>query len=123
MLQIGLENSINYTVTEEMSPPHLPVKVLSTPDMINLIERTCLLCIQHCLEGNRTTVGIHVCVSHTGPANLGEEITINTMLKEINKRRLLFEVEVLSPRGPISVGTHERAIVNLSRMGKKKAGS
>ena len=37
-------------VTDEMSPPHLPNKVLSTPDMVRLIEATCLLGVQAHLE-------------------------------------------------------------------------
>ena len=71
-LQIGIENEMKYTVTADMAPGHLPITVLSTPSMIELIE--------------------------------------------IKKRRLLFEVEVLAPKGPISTGTHERAVVDLARL-------
>ena len=93
--------------------------VLSTPSMIGLIEGTCLQCAQPHLDGAETTVGTHVNVSHAGPAHAGEEITIKVKLAEINKRRLLFDIEVRSPRGPIRTGTHERAVVDFSRMGKK----
>ncbi len=113
----GLEIEERYVVEPKMAPPHLPMPVLSTPSMIGLIEGTCLKCAQPHLDGTETTVGTHVNVSHTGPAHSGETITIKARLKEINKRRLLFEVEVLSPRGPISAGTHERAIIDLARFG------
>lgn len=116
-LQVGIENEVRYTVTAEMAPPHLPVTVLSTPSMIGLIEATCLQSVQPHLDENETTVGTHVNVSHTGPAREGEEFTITCKLIEIQKRRLTFEIEVLAPKGSISTGTHQRAVVDLSRMG------
>ncbi len=115
-LQIGIENEMKYTVTADMSPGHLPVTVLSTPSMIQLIEGTCLQSVQPHLDDNETTVGTHINVSHSGPAHEGEDFTIKSKLIEIKKRRLLFEVEVLAPKGPISTGTHERAVVDLTRM-------
>jgi len=114
----GIETEAKYKVTKDMAPPHLPMPVLSTPSMIGLIEGTCLQLAQPHLDGSETTVGTHVNVSHSGAAYAGEEITIKCRLKEINKRRLLFEEEVLSPRGQISAGTHERAVVDFSKFGK-----
>ena len=115
-LMVGIENEIEYSVTEAMTPAHLPVKVLSTPSMINMIEGTCLQNAQPHLNDNETTVGTHVNVSHTGSASVGEKIRVTSRLTEINKRRLLFEVEVVARKGSISTGTHERAVVDLKRM-------
>jgi len=115
-LQPGLTAEMTCSVTPEMSPPHLPVKVLSTPSMIGLIERTCFTCVQPHLEDHETTVGTHVNVSHTGSVRAGEGIKVDARLAEMNKRRLLFQVEVTGPRGSVSTGTHERAVVDLNRM-------
>jgi fluoroacetyl-CoA thioesterase len=111
----GLQGSFRYTVTPEMSPSHLPAKVLSTPSMVGLIEQSCLLAAQPHLDDGETTVGTHVDVSHSGPAFSGEEIEIRIGLREVRKRRLEFEVEVSSPRGVISAGRHERAVIDLAR--------
>jgi len=116
-LQPGLNNEMTFTVTDDMAPAHLPVKVLSTPSMIQLIEGTCLQNAQAHLDDGETTVGTHVNVSHAGKAMSGEEIKITSNLKEVNKRRLLFEIEVTAPSGIISTGTHERAVISLARMG------
>jgi len=117
-LQTGIEHEANYTVEEAMVPKHLSVPVLSTPSMIQLIEGTCLMGVQPHLGETETTVGTHVCVSHLGAANVGEEVLIKARLSEIKKRRLTFEVEVHSPRGEISSGTHERAVIDTSKFGK-----
>jgi fluoroacetyl-CoA thioesterase len=116
-LQPGLTAETTHTVTEDMAPPHLPVKVLSTPSMIGLIERTCFACAQPHLDATETTVGTHVNVSHTGAVRAGEPVTVKSRLSAINKRRLTFETEVIGPRGPVSTGTHERAVVDFTRMG------
>ena len=114
-LAAGISLETSFTVTEDMSPPHLPAKVLSTPSMIGLIEGVCLQAAQPHLDDGETTVGTHVNVSHTGPAMAGEEVTITARLTSREKRRLLFEVEVRSPREAISSGTHQRAVVDLAR--------
>ncbi len=115
-LQVGITNEARYTVTKDMSAPHLPVTVLSTPSMIGLIEGTCLQAAQPHLDPGETTVGTHVCVSHQAAAGEGEEITIRCRLAKIEKRRLTFDVEVDGAAGRISQGTHERAVVSLDRM-------
>jgi fluoroacetyl-CoA thioesterase len=114
-IEIGLEHEREVAVTEEMSPAHLPAPVLSTPAMIQEIELTCLEAVQPLLAAGQTTVGTHVDVSHSGPAFAGETIRIHVALLEQEKRRLTFETRVASPRGAISVGRHQRAIVDLSR--------
>ena len=115
-LRPGVEHEMTFTVTAEMAPAHLPIKVLSTPSMIQQIEGTCLSSVQPHLDENETTVGTHVNVSHTGPARDGEEVRVKCKLAQINKRRLLFDVEVIALQGTISTGTHERAVVDLTRM-------
>lgn len=116
-LEVGIEGEARYTVTKDMSAPHLPVVVLSTPSMISLIEQTCLLAVQKHLDEGETTVGTHVCVSHQAAATEGEEITIRCRLTRIDRRRLTFDVEVDGPRARLSEGTHQRAVVSPGRLG------
>jgi fluoroacetyl-CoA thioesterase len=114
-LQPGIEATFEHEVTADMSPRHLPAKVLSTPSMIGMIEGSCLMAAQPHLDEGETTVGTHVNVSHGGPAYPGERVSIRVRLEEVRKRRLDFAVEVSSPRGVISTGRHERAVIDLAR--------
>jgi fluoroacetyl-CoA thioesterase len=113
----GIEDQRDYEVLAEMSPPHLPVAVLSTPSMVGLIEGTCLGLTQRHLDEGETSVGTHVCVSHEAAVNVGEHVSVWCQLKMIEKRRLEFEVRVDGPRGPVSKGTHQRAVINTTRFG------
>lgn len=114
----GLTNESRHTVTRDMSAPHLPRPVLATPTMISLIEGTCLMATRDHLDEGETTVGTHVCVSHESGVGEGEEFVIRCRLVEIERRRLNFDVEVDGPRGPVSRGTHQRAVVSLERMAR-----
>ncbi len=110
-LQPGLSATARYMVTEDMSPPHLPAKVLSTPNMIGLIEQTCLLLAQEHLDDDETTVGIHVCVSHSAAADAGEEIEVSCELTERDRKKLVFTTTVTCGEKSVSEGTHDRFIV------------
>lgn len=116
-LAVGISADERYTVTDDMAPPHLPVKVLSTPSMIQLIEYTCLTTAQAHLDDNELTVGTHVCVSHSGAAMSGEEVTVHCELETIEKRRLTFRTRVEASSGTISEGTHQRAVIDANRFG------
>jgi fluoroacetyl-CoA thioesterase len=116
MLQTGLTHEAAFAVTPEMSPPHLE-GILSTSRMIGLMEDTCLAAVQPLLAPGQTTVGTRVEVTHVGTAWAGEEVTIRVRLAKITQRRLLgFEIEITAPAGIISTGTHQRLIVDRSRL-------
>ena len=116
-LAVGISTERSYPVTKEMAPPHLPVVVISTPAMIQLIEATCLLLAQDHLDDGELTVGTHVCVSHQGAAMEGESVVVTVSLDTIEKRRLTFGVRVTAPSGVISEGTHQRAVIQANRFG------
>ena len=85
--------------------------------MIQLIEATCLTTVQPHLDEGQTTVGTHVCVSHDAGAFVGETITVECRLAEIDRRRLTFETTVTCGDRTLSTGTHQRAVIDLSRFG------
>jgi len=116
-LAVGVTDEQTYTVTEDMAPPHLPISVLSTPSMVQLIEATCLGAAQPHLDDGELTVGTHVCVSHAGAALAGEDVVVRCSLDKVEKRRLTFGVSVHGANGAISEGTHERAVIDASRFG------
>ena len=111
----GLTGEARHVVTKDMSPPHLPRVVLSTPTMIGLMEGLCLASAQDHLDDGETTVGTHVCVSHESAVPEGETFVIRCRLASIDRRRLNFEVEVDGPDGVVSRGTHQRTVVRFQR--------
>jgi fluoroacetyl-CoA thioesterase len=116
-LVVGITHEASYEVTADMSPPHLPAAVLSTPSMIGMIEGTCFAAMVSHLDAGETSVGAHVCVSHEAAVPAGQSITIAVRLAEITKRRLTFETTVTATADGrvVSRGTHQRAVVDTAR--------
>ena len=114
MLTTGLTNTKNETVIESntaaaMGSGMLPV--YATPAMILLIEATAAELAAPHLEEGCTTVGTKLDVEHISATPLGMEVRAEATLVEIDRRRLVFDVEVFDKAGLIGKGRHERFIV------------
>jgi predicted thioesterase len=117
-LQVGLTHVARVTVTDDMTPAHLrgePLRVLSTPDMIRLIERTAIECVQPHLAPGQATVGTRVDVAHLAGTLVGMTATITVELTAIDRRKLTFRVEVRDEVDEAGKGTHERFIVDAAQ--------
>lgn len=114
-LAVGLKHVRTVKVTDDMTPAHLrgePIRVLSTPDMIRLIEQTAIEAVQPCLASGQATVGTRVDVAHLAATLVGMTVTITVELAEVDRRRLGFRVEVRDELDEAGKGTHERFIVD-----------
>jgi predicted thioesterase len=96
----------------------LPVKVLSTPGMIAMMERCAsVLALEHLGDG-RATVGFEVCVKHVAAAGEGARCTVGARLDEVvDGRKLRFQVEVDEGGRTLGVGTHERRVIERTGFG------
>jgi predicted thioesterase len=90
----------------------IPAKVLSTPGMIAMMERTAaMLALEHLPDG-QATVGFEVCVKHVAGAGEGAQCTAHARLREVaDGRKWRFDVEVREGDRTLGVGTHERRVV------------
>jgi len=91
------------------------VNVYATPAMIGLMENAALKSVEPLLDEGTTTVGMSVNIKHLAPTLIGMAVTANTVLKEVDGRRLLFSVEAFDEKGKIGEGLHERFIINLNK--------
>ena len=90
----------------------IPVKVLSTPGMIAMMERNAaMLALEHLPDG-QATVGFEVCIKHVAGATEGARCTAHATLREVaDGRKWRFDVEVREGDKVLGVGTHERRVV------------
>jgi predicted thioesterase len=93
----------------------IAAKVLSTPGMVAVIERTCaVLSLRHLPEG-KATVGFEICVKHVAGALEGARCAVHATLRElVEGRKLRFDVEVREGDRTIGVGTHERRVIDIA---------
>lgn len=110
-LQAGITGHAEHVVTPDLSPDHLARVVLSTPNMVRLIEMACLEAVQPHLDEGEATVGTHVCVSHQAAATEGEVVSFDIELTEVDRRRLEFATRVTVGDRVVSEGTHQRFVI------------
>ncbi|MBE6613512.1 MAG: thioesterase [Ruminococcaceae bacterium] len=114
MLETGLTFTKTELVTEKNSAAALGsglLPVYATPAMILLIEAAAAELAAPHLEDGSTTVGTKLDVEHVAATPIGMEVSAVVTLTEIDRRRLVFEVEVTDKGGIIGKGRHERFIV------------
>jgi len=127
-LQVGMSFEKTLTVTEPLTAAQLHrrgIYVMSTPEMVRLVEHCALEGVQPFLQPNQNSVGTRVDLRHLGGTPMGMRVTARTTLVEIDRRRLVFQAEVHDELEKVGEGTHERFIVDaekhLQRIQEKQA--
>lgn len=122
MLEKGINGHEEELVTMELTASHIgsgTVRVLATPMMIALMEKTSRISVKPYLEEGEETVGIHVNVSHVASTPIGKKVWCDTELIDIDRRRLVFKVAVYNDNGLVGEGTHERFVIDVARFKAK----
>jgi len=96
-------------------------RVLATPHMIGLMERTCRDAVLPQLEPGYDTVGTHVDVFHLAGAPIGASVTVTAEITAVAERRVEFRVEAWDEKEKIGEGTHQRAIINIAKFAARMA--
>ncbi|QFJ55971.1 thioesterase family protein [Pseudobutyrivibrio xylanivorans] len=122
MLEIGMKGTGKTLVTLDNTAKAFTsgaLDVFATPAMIALMEETCWKMIQPELEEGFGSVGTKIDVSHTAPSTVGKTVTCEATLKEIDGRKLTFEVSCSDENGPVGRGVHERFIIDNEKFMNK----
>jgi fluoroacetyl-CoA thioesterase len=112
-INAGLNDQRDIVVEERHTVTHTKTPVLSTPQMISMMERVAMDLTQRYLPPGFTSVGFEVHIRHRAPALLGSTVTVYSKLLEADGRRLLFEVRVTQSEKTIGEGMHRRTIIQI----------
>ena len=122
-LNTGMKMIKTETVTVENAAKTLgsgSLLVYGTPAMLLLVEKTAVALLDGHLDEGMTTVGTNV--DHVSASPIGCEVSCEVTLTEIDRKKLVFAVEVKDPAGVIGKGTHERFIVDAEKFQNKANG-
>ena len=122
MLETGIKGKIELTITTDKCAGAVgsgELDVFATPAMIALIEETCWKSVAPYLEPGEGTVGTALNVRHVAATPVGLTVTCETELTLVDRRRLVFDVKVSDPFGPVGEGTHERFVIQYEKFLKK----
>jgi fluoroacetyl-CoA thioesterase len=128
-LHAGIKHEFKFIVPASKTVPNLfrespefqiMPEVFATGFMVGLVEWTCIQSVNpHINWPDEQTVGINVNLSHTAPTPPGMEVTVKVVLKEINGRRLLYNVKADDGADEICRGTHERFIIDAEKFNSR----
>jgi fluoroacetyl-CoA thioesterase len=102
---------------------NIGAEVLSTHRVVLLMELAARNAIKDCLPEGKMTVGTFIRIQHLAATPLGSKVRAEASLKEIDGRRLVFDVAVYDKFEKIAEGENEQLIVSidnfLARIKKK----
>ena len=123
-LRVGMTNEVTLVVEKQ----HLAsskgsgiAEVFSTPDLLMIMEAACFKLVEEYLDEGQSTVGISANLKHMAATPLGMRVTSRCVLKEIDRKRLVFSVEVFDEVEKIGEGEHQRFIIDQDKFEKKAA--
>lgn len=112
VVEVGADHVIKFLGPEG-------ARVLSTPQMILFMERTCRNLILAMLDPGHDSVGTHVNVSHSSAAPLGSTVTFAAELVSVADRRAEFRVQARYGEKIVGEGTHQRVVIDVARFSRK----
>ena len=89
--------------------------VYASGRMIGLAESTCAALMAEHVAPGETSVGVGFQFSHEAATPIGMEVRITVRLVEVDRRRCVFEVEGHDAADRITVGRHERFVVDREK--------
>ena len=100
----------------------VPVRVLSTPRLIQLLEAAAIEAIREFVRPDQMSLGTLVKVRHLSPTPLGMKVIAHAILKEIDQKRLYFWVDAHDELEKVAEGEHERVLVSRETFLQKIVG-
>ena len=118
------EYSLTWTVTDDMTAKRIGSagsKILSTPNMVALMEDAALELAKDYLEEGQTTVGAEIHCRHLAPTPVGMKVSATAEVTGVsaNGKMITFKVAASDEEGLIGEGTHTRAVIDNARFLQK----
>ena len=117
-LKPGLELTWRITVDRDRTIDFMgeEARVYGTPHMVCDIEETCRELMLAHADAGEDSVGIRIDVGHSAPTLLGMAVELTVTVKEVDGRRIIFQVVGRDPVDEICRGVHERVAVDTAKL-------
>ena len=110
--------------TLDVMPDHLASRfkdatlppVLATPVLIMAMENAALNAIKPYLAAGESALGTRVDVRHLAATPVGRRVIGEATVTHVDGRRIEFSIRASDGDEQIGVGTHERVVIELSKL-------
>jgi fluoroacetyl-CoA thioesterase len=117
----GLSAVLEWTVDDRHCTRRGEYDIFSTPNLVLLLEETAMKALTPCLRDDQGSVGSTVDITHVAPTLKGQRVRATATVTEVDRRRIVFEVEIADDLEVIGRGRHERFVIDLARFEPKLA--
>ena len=93
--------------------------ILSTPNLIGLLERTARQTLAPFLESDERSVGTEVEVRHLAATPLGQTVICTAKVISTDGRQIGFQIEARDQHEVIAKGLHKRAVIQVESFAKR----
>ncbi|MFF0720709.1 thioesterase family protein [Micromonospora sp. NPDC003816] len=114
----GLSARVELTVTDADTAEAVgsgDVPVLGTPRVLALVEAATVAASAPHLPAGATSVGTRVELTHLAATPVGRTVVAQATLTTVDRRRLVFDVEVTEGGQRVAEGRVERVVVDRQR--------
>lgn len=85
--------------------------VVSTPNLVQFLERTARLALTPHLEPDERSVGVELDIKHLAPTPIGETIHCTARVIALDGAKIQFQIEARDQHEVIVRGLHKRAVI------------
>jgi fluoroacetyl-CoA thioesterase len=93
--------------------------VFATPMMVTAMENAALNAVRDYLDAGESAVGTAVNIRHLAATPVGHRVTAEAVVTRVDGRRIEFDVSARDETEEIGRGTHERMVVDLTRLAQR----
>ncbi len=112
------EERVTFELTLTRHHPQLP-PVLSTPEMIRIMETACFYALMPYQEEGEINVGTAIHVEHRKACGVGALVRATAELESVDGRFYIMRVSATAEDHEIGSGTVHRAFISLARVMEK----
>ncbi|HEV8019801.1 MAG TPA: thioesterase family protein [Candidatus Lustribacter sp.] len=91
------------------------VDVLSTPQLLQLVEDASMQCLAPLLDENEISLGTHVDIAHLSATPVGLIVRTEVEIIKVDGKRVEFAFSTFDEREKVADGTHERYVTTREK--------
>jgi predicted thioesterase len=114
-LTVGLTGTLERLVEDQHCTVRGEYAVFSTPSMVSLLEEAADETMRPYLGPGQDSVGVRVDVRHLAATPKGMKVRATATVKEIDRRRVTFDVIIEDEVEKVGEATHDRFIIDGDR--------
>lgn len=93
--------------------------VVSTPNIIQFLERTARHTLTPHLGADERSVGLEIDIRHLAPTPVGQTIHCRAQVIAVEDRKVTFQIEARDAHEVIVRGLHKRAVIRTESFARK----